>query len=106
MTTDDPPEYRKLQRPADTRFNSVDSPELIGLCRGVMADGTINLAEAEYIRNWLQERDNLLQTWPAGELYALLSKALEDGVLSPQEEGELSALLEEVIGDPVSLVLY
>jgi hypothetical protein len=91
---------------ADKRFNLVDNPELIGLCRGVLADGSINLAEAEYIQRWLGERRNLLDTWPAGELYKLLSKVLKDGVLNPGEEQELSDMLEEVIGDPVSLLLY
>ena len=51
-------------------------------------------------------RSNLLDTWPASELYSLLGKVLEDGILSTQEEQELSDMLEEVVGDPVSLNLY
>ena len=53
------------QKKPESPFNIVDHPELIGLCRGVIADGTINLAEAEYIHKWLSERSNLLDTWPA-----------------------------------------
>ena len=94
------------QKKPQSPFNIVDHPELIGLCRGVIADGTINLAEAEYIHKWLSERSNLLDTWPASELYGLLSKVLQDGLLSGAEEKELSAMLEEVVGDPVSLNLY
>ena len=96
----------KKRKEAESPFNLVDNPELIGLCRGVIADGTINLAEAEYIHKWLGERSNLLDTWPASELYNLLSKVLKDGALSAIEEQELSDMLEEVIGDPVSLCLY
>ncbi len=94
------------RKSADDRFNIVDNPELIGLCRGVIADGMINLAEAEYIQKWLAERPNLLETWPASDLNRLLVKALEDGVLSTHEQKELSDMLEEVIGDPSFLHTY
>lgn len=100
------PHASEKQKKPDLPFNEVDHPELVGLCRGVIADGIINLAEAEYIQQWLGERSNLLDTWPANDLYKLLSKVLEDGVLSAKEEQELSVMLEEVVGDPVSLSMY
>ncbi len=106
MTVTKLPDPRRKRQTTDQCFNLVDNPELVGICRGVIADGKVNLAEARYIQQWLGERSNLLDTWPAGELYELLSKVLQDGVLSPGEEQELSAMLEEVIGDPVSLLLY
>ena len=100
------PSSRNKTEKSDSRFNLVDNPELIGICRGVIADGSINLTEAEYIRHWIGERDNLLDTWPASELYALLGKVLEDGALSADEERELCEMLEEVIGDPASVNIY
>lgn len=106
MTVTKLPIPRKKPKEPDSRFNLVDDPELVGLCRGVIADGAINLAEAEYIQQWLGERNNLLDTWPAGDLYALLSKVLKDGLLSASEERELCDMLEEVIGDPVSFNIY
>ncbi len=100
------PLSRGKQRKPESPFNVIDHPELIGLCRGVIADGKINLAEAEYIQRWLGERPNLLETWPASELHDLLGKVLKDGALSEQEQQELSDMLEEVVGDPVSLSIY
>ena len=94
------------RKSADDRFNIVDNPELIGLCRGVIADGMINLAEAQYIQEWLAQRPNLLETWLASDLNRLLGKILEDGVLSDREQKELSKMLEEVIGDPSFLHMY
>ncbi len=90
----------------ESPFNVIDHPELIGLWRGVMAVGNFNLAVAEYIQRWLGARPNLLETWPASELHALLGKVLKDGALSEQEQQELSDMLEEVVGDPVSLSIY
>jgi len=100
------PGNNMTERVSDARFNSIDIPELIGLCRGVLADGTINLAEAEFILRWLNERSDVLETWPADELHQRLCSALADGALSEDEKLELSALLEEIIGDPVAVLFY
>jgi hypothetical protein len=100
------PKGKMTERLSAARYNSVDIPELIGLCRGVLADGTINLVEATFILQWLTERPAVLDTWPANELHNLLCLTLEDGLLEKNEAEELSALLEEVIGDPVTLLIY
>jgi len=94
------------ERAPVARFDSIDIPELVGLCRGVLADGTINLAEAKFILRWLNERSDLLENWPADELHRRLCTALADGALSEDEKVELSALLEEIIGDPVAVIFY
>lgn len=94
------------KRLLEARFNSIDIPELIGLCKGVLADGTINLAEATFIQGWLNDRSDVLETWPADELHSLLGAVLEDGTLTEDEEGELIDLLEEITGEPVSVLFY
>jgi hypothetical protein len=94
------------QRLSEARFNSIDIPELIGLCKGVLADGTINLAEAEFIQGWLKDRNDVLETWPADELHGMLAAVLQDGVISETEEDELMDLLEEITGEPVSVLFY
>jgi hypothetical protein len=95
---------KKPKEPSDGRFNSIDIPELIGLCKGVLADGTINLEEAKFIQRWLLDRSDVLTTWPADVLHTLLGKVLEDGQLSDSEEAELVELLEEISGEPVSVM--
>lgn len=100
------PGSKMTERLSAARYDSIDIPELIGLCRGVLADGTINLAEARFILQWLNERPGVLETWPADELHNLLGRTLEDDLITPAEEEELSQLLEEIIGDPVSLCIY
>ena len=100
------PGNKMTERLSSARYDSIDIPELIGLCRGVLADGTINLAEAKFILKWLNERSSVLETWPADELHKLLCTVLADEALSEDEEAELSELLEEIIGDPVSVLFY
>lgn len=94
------------ERLSNARFDSIDIPELIGLCKGVLADGTINLAEAEFIKSWLDNRSDVLDIWPADELNALLERVLADNLLSGSEEAELMELLEEITGEPVSILFY
>ena len=106
MTVIKLPGNKMTERLSNARFNSIDIPELIGLCRGVLADGTINLAEAEFILHWLNERRSVLEIWPADELHKLLCTVIADGILSEDEEAQLSELLEEIIGDPVGVLIY
>lgn len=94
------------QRLSEARFNSIDIHELVGLCKGVLADGTINVQEAEFIRHWLQEREDVLQLWPADVLHNLLSRVLQDGVLAKSEEDELADLLAEIAGEPISVLFF
>ena len=94
------------ERLSNARFDSIDIPELIGLCKGVLADGTINLAEAEFIKGWLDNRSDVLDIWPADELNALLERVLADHLLSESETAELMELLEEITGEPVSILFY
>jgi hypothetical protein len=100
------PGNKMTERLSRARFDSIDVPELIGLCKGVLADGTINLAEAEYILHWLKDRSDVLATWPADVLHTLLCRVLEDSALSASEEAELVELLEEITGEPVSVLFY
>ena len=100
------PDNNASERAPDARFDSIDIPELVGLCRGVLAVGTLNLAEAEFILRWLIARSDLLENWPADELHRRLCTALADGALSADEKVVLSALIEEIIGDPVAVLFY
>jgi hypothetical protein len=99
-------EKKDSPRLSEARFNSMDIHELVGMCKGVLADGTINLKEAEYILQWLNERGDILELWPADVLHALLSRVLKDGVLTAPEESELLDLLEEIAGEPISVIFY
>ena len=65
-----------------------------------------NLAEAEFIQHWLDDRSDVLGTWPADVLHRLLGKVLDDDELTEEEVGELTDLLVEITGEPVSVIFY
>ena len=89
------------ERLGRARLESRDISELIGICKGVLADGVISYTEALFILEWLEEHRIITDVWPAGILYQSLDNMLEDGVLDNDEEKDLLGLLVEITGIPI-----
>jgi len=81
-----------------TRVSERDIDVLIGLCQGVMADGSITLHEAEFLRSWIESNQHIANKWPGNVLYKRLQAVLEDGVLELDEEREILTLLLDISG--------
>ncbi|MGH1371155.1 MAG: BRCT domain-containing protein [Cellvibrionaceae bacterium] len=79
---------------------SVD--ELIGLCNGLIADGTVNQAEAEFLLSWLSQNIDAIDDPFIATLYGRVSEMLSDGILDSDEEGELLDTLMKLTGHGVS----
>ncbi len=72
--------------------------ELIGLCKGIVADGVINSEEALFLQDWLEHNRESRGVWPASVLYPRIQSMLADGTLDNEEERELLGLLVQVSG--------
>lgn len=72
--------------------------ELVGLCRGVLADGNISAGEAGFIKDWIERNAHLATEYPFNYLYRSLHAALVDGVLDPDEELDLLGTLAALVG--------
>ena len=81
-----------------TRMVNRGIDELIGFCRGVIADGIVNQTEAEAILAWIERNPQLATTFPANVLFARLTEVLQDGKLQDDEAKELFDLIMECIG--------
>jgi len=72
---------------------------LIGISKGLLADGKVDQSEVEFLQSWLiQSR----QTTDNPVIINLLSKVdamLEDGILDPDESNELFNLLRSLTGE-------
>jgi len=73
--------------------------ELIGICRGVIADGDVDEKEAIYIGQWIENHREIAEKWPVNILYARLMEMLRDGVLSQDERADLLETLRNITGD-------
>lgn len=87
----------KTRSPGRVQDRLVD--ELIGICRGVIADGIVDEQEAIFIGQWIEAHRDIADRWPVNILYARLTEMLKDGVLSANEQMDLLETLREITGE-------
>lgn len=75
---------------------SVD--ELIGICRGILADGAVNKSEAEFLLDWLERHREFAETFPFSTLYPRVRDAMQDGVVDLDEQRDLLEALSATVG--------
>jgi hypothetical protein len=73
--------------------------ELIGISRGVIADGVVDEQEAIFIGQWIENHRPIAEKWPVNVLYARLTEMLKDGILSGDEQDELLETLRDLTGE-------
>lgn len=74
--------------------------ELIGIVKGVLADGVVCQQEVEYLLRWLEANRGAASEWPASVLYPRLATAMADGHLDVDEEADIMAILLQTVGGP------
>lgn len=67
------------------RITSRQIDELVGLARGVAADGTINQAEVEFLQKWLAANVSISSQPMIRKLYERVNTILLDGVADLEE---------------------
>jgi len=72
--------------------------EMIGLCQGVIAEGKICAAEAEFLYDWFSANPEAATVWPGKELADRLTAIWEDGGALPEELADLKELMQELTG--------
>jgi NAD-dependent DNA ligase len=80
---------RLYNRVGGERISSRQIDELIGLARGIAADGTLNQAEAEFLQKWLAVNADVSGHPIVRTLYDRVNEALRDGVLDDDESADL-----------------
>jgi NAD-dependent DNA ligase len=87
-----------------TRFNrkaigdrQIDT--LIGLSKGVLADGKVDQSEAEFLLTWLIQSSQATDNPIVLNLLWKVETMLEDGVLDGDEAQELMRLLRQITGE-------
>lgn len=87
-----------------TRFNRNNIQDrqidtLIGLSKGLIADGKLVQTEAEFLMNWLIQNKQASDNPIILNLLEKVSSMLEDGVLDPDESNELLKILSMISGE-------
>lgn len=97
-------------QPFNIRFNRArraerDLSEMLGLAKGVLADGVVTEAEAELLRNWAAHHPDAVEQWPVNALKARLDHIFADGHVHELERRDLSALLQSIVGGKAGVIV-
>lgn len=90
-----------------TRFNRKNIQDrqidtLIGLSKGITADGKVDQSETEFLQSWLIQNSHS-QNPIIVNLLAKITRMLEDGFLDGNESSELLSILHSLSGDMVEV---
>ena len=91
-----------------TRFNrkNIDDRQidtLIGLSKGLIADGKVDQTEAEFLMSWLVQSRQASDNPIVLNLLDKVGSMLEDGVLDTDESEELFGILRYITGESSEL---
>ena len=88
--------FRRFNR-KNIQDRQVDT--LVGLSKGLMADGKVDQTEAEYLLSWLIQNKDSSSNPIIENLFEKLEVMLEDGVLDSEESSELKNILQSIAGE-------
>ncbi len=75
--------------------------ELIGICRGIISDGTTNMQEAQFLLKWINANYEVAEYFPFNILYKRVLEMLKDGILDDEEQKELMEIMQELTGGDI-----
>jgi NAD-dependent DNA ligase len=76
---------------------------MVGLVRGVIADGSVSSDEAEQLAKWTRENPDVALSYPANVLARRLERIFHDGRVDGRERHRLKALLAQLAENPAGL---
>lgn len=87
------------------RRSERDISEMLGLAKGVLADGAVSAAEAELLHAWLGRHPEVLQKWPVNRLVERLETIFHDGRVTREEQDDLKELLSDLVGGNAGIIV-
>ena len=94
---DEKKEKQRLENINKARLSKRKIDEIIGVCRGIIADNKINKQEAEFLLRLIKS-SGVMGKWPFNVLLRRLEEALGDSILTNKKEEDLLDLLESITG--------
>jgi hypothetical protein len=72
--------------------------ELLGICRGLIADDSVSVGEVEFLNKWIKANAEVISEFPASHIAARLQRIYADGIVTDEEREDLCLLLREATG--------
>jgi len=74
--------------------------EMVGVVRGIIADGVVSSDEATRLARWTRENPAIAARWPANMLAQRLESIVRDGRVDARERAQLEAVLGQLARNP------
>lgn len=97
-------------QPYNIRFNRArraerDLSELLGLAKGLLADGVVTSDEALLVGQWICNHPDAAEQWPVNALAQRLQRIFADGHVDDDERLELAEVLSALVGGTAGVIL-
>lgn len=90
---------RRARRLRDRRVMEGYVAELVGIVRGVVADGRVSTEEATHLVEWTRTHPGVARRWPADMLARRLEEIFRDGRVDGRERRLLESVLGQLAGN-------
>ena len=97
MSTSPAGRARRIQEQSRTEQGLA---ELVGVVRGITADGVVSPDEATRLARWTRESPEVAARWPANMLARRLESIVRDGRVDARERRHLEAVLGQLAQNP------
>jgi NAD-dependent DNA ligase len=87
--------HRRLER---------DISEMLGLAKGMLADGQVSDAETVLLHEWMAAHPDAVSCWPGDQIAARLRTVLRDGEITEAERSDLAELLSQLVGGDAGII--
>ncbi len=97
-------------QPYNVRFNRArraerDLSEMLGLVKGVLADGQVTASEALRLKEWASTHRDATEQWPVNRLKERLDQIFADNSVDPDERSDLAELLNAIVGGTAGIIV-
>lgn len=81
------------------RLNERKVDEIIGICKGMVADNDLSQQEIDFLCQWTSSNRLTAHTWPVSKLCERIQTMLVDGKIDEEEKKDLLITLKEITGE-------
>ena len=97
-------------QPYNLHFNRArraerDLSELLGLAKGLLADGVITGDEASLVNTWVNNHPAAAEQWPVNVLAQRLQRIFADDHVDDAERRELAEVLGSLVGGTAGIIV-
>ena len=79
-----------------------DISEMIGLIKGLLADGILSVLEVQAAYEWFETHSEICHNWPGDVLSQRVKQAISDGVVSEDERNNLQDLFTRLARNDIT----